>query len=33
MTAFQREKEIEKEDFCPPADRVFLNVVKKSIEG
>jgi hypothetical protein len=32
MRRKQRENEKEKEDFCPPSDRVFLNVVKKSIE-
>jgi hypothetical protein len=32
MRRKQRENESENEDFCPPADRVFLNVVKKCIE-
>jgi hypothetical protein len=32
MRRKQRENENEKEDFCPPSDRVFMNEVKKCIE-
>jgi hypothetical protein len=33
MAELQSEHENENEDFCKPADRVFLNEVKKCIEG
>jgi hypothetical protein len=29
----QNENENDNEDLCPPSDRVFLNIVKKCIEG